>query len=813
MKNTRVCVRPFLMFLLLGVFPFYVAACQFDLSGRPAPDWTYECETKVWDCVLTNAPLDVKLGGSPEITNYGMEKDLWGNHTQSYKAYYDINIVIAAIGLDALKGSLLIRTGSKDWVINTADFLRVELKNDAEGFYIAYDSRADPKPSWLKQDYTRQDDPNTKQPYYITLSMVDQSKSSPGLVQLEVWQSKTVPQKGQVVNVPGNNYGNPVWQNIKGGNPAMYIVVLKPKSEVSCKGYTNFLIERNPEVRACLLAMEQTKIKDPREYAKALAQELCRQKYGQNSNKVCGETTCKPSGSTNCTYGKKVNVLTFSQGSEIRFAAPSKAEISIQGQAQTSTSTVTGTLHFQYQVSSGDMELNSLILNFAPVQTDVGKFQDIVVGLISPAKAHCLDAAPVFGQPCTNYQILKGDLKASTSVSVDGKPILWFSENILPIKITIDHTTRSFKAKGIVRAIIKINDQDTPMDIALDLYGDFVNFAPKAIGVESTKFAECEENTNKKPVILNAAGSFDIYAPVPTNLPRYEWYEDYGLSTEHLWGKQAKVIIPPHTLAYGVHKFTLIVGDKDGLVDMDTFEVTVGDTTPPYLTIPPDITTPIYPPGTKSVQVDIGQATASDACSQPTIANDAPENLLFPPGVTTVTWQADDDRGNITTAVQKVNVQVVLSLPLRLQGLLEKLQALVQTVITRVLSLPTQLQVEALDMSVSGDYDRVYCYVSFEGAPEVRLPEGASTFIQVQGGQGKIAEWAAGSRRLVLSIPEDGRLDLEGECWGWSGKTLHRLGTFAGKFPSATWDGARRSVEGTGFQIGIAVKPLRVEMP
>jgi hypothetical protein len=123
-------------------------------------------------------------------------------------------------------------------------------------------------------------------------------------------------------------------------------------------------------------------------------------------------------------------------------------------------------------------------------------------------------------------------------------------------------------------------------------------------------------------------------------------------------------------------------------------------------------------------------------------------------------------------------------------------------------TLATHLQVEALDMTVGGNYDRAYCYVSFESAPEARLPSDSNAFIKVQAGQGDIAAWASGMNKLVVPIPADGELEISGECWGWSGNKLNKLGSFSSKFATDTWDGARRLLEGGGFQIGIAIKPL-----
>jgi hypothetical protein len=123
-------------------------------------------------------------------------------------------------------------------------------------------------------------------------------------------------------------------------------------------------------------------------------------------------------------------------------------------------------------------------------------------------------------------------------------------------------------------------------------------------------------------------------------------------------------------------------------------------------------------------------------------------------------------------------------------------------------TLAKELQVEALDMTVPSGYSQVYCYVSFEGAPHVRVPAGTNDFIQVAGNTGNIGPWASGNNKLVVPIPGDDSLEVEGECWGWTGGKLSKFGTFSGKYPRATWDGTRRPLPGTGFEIGVAIKPF-----
>jgi hypothetical protein len=120
---------------------------------------------------------------------------------------------------------------------------------------------------------------------------------------------------------------------------------------------------------------------------------------------------------------------------------------------------------------------------------------------------------------------------------------------------------------------------------------------------------------------------------------------------------------------------------------------------------------------------------------------------------------------------------------------------------------PDRLQVEVVDMSMDRGYDKAYCYVSFENAPEVRMPGDDSEFVQVSGGQGNIASWAATSRKFVLPIPADDSLEMTGQCWGWSGQSLSELGTFSGAYARETWDGTRRPLQGNTYEIGLSVQP------
>jgi len=100
----------------------------------------------------------------------------------------------------------------------------------------------------------------------------------------------------------------------------------------------------------------------------------------------------------------------------------------------------------------------------------------------------------------------------------------------------------------------------------------------------------------------------------------------------------------------GTTTVTASATDAAGNTSNGSFTVTVVDTTPPVLTLPPNVTI------TMCERPSIGQATATDLASTPVVTNDAPE--LFGLGVTYVTWRATDPSGNVATGVQTVTVEL-----------------------------------------------------------------------------------------------------------------------------------------------------------
>lgn len=99
---------------------------------------------------------------------------------------------------------------------------------------------------------------------------------------------------------------------------------------------------------------------------------------------------------------------------------------------------------------------------------------------------------------------------------------------------------------------------------------------------------------------------------------------------------------------------TWTVTDASSNSAFDTQTVTVGDTTPPTITAPDDITVEGNTEG-GATGVVLGTPTVSDIVDpSPIVTNDAPS--FFPLGDTVVTWTATDASGNSASATQKVTV-------------------------------------------------------------------------------------------------------------------------------------------------------------
>lgn len=122
------------------------------------------------------------------------------------------------------------------------------------------------------------------------------------------------------------------------------------------------------------------------------------------------------------------------------------------------------------------------------------------------------------------------------------------------------------------------------------------------------------------------------------------------------------------------------------------------------------------------------------------------------------------------------------------------------------------LMVQVFDMTLHSPADSVYCYVSYEDAPERRIPDDINQFIAVKNGKAgfgglEVGAMVSAVNAILIPLPPDGKFDTGGKCLGWSGNQLIELGSFSGSFPMMEWDGARRIIKTAAYDIEFSMKP------
>jgi hypothetical protein len=125
--------------------------------------------------------------------------------------------------------------------------------------------------------------------------------------------------------------------------------------------------------------------------------------------------------------------------------------------------------------------------------------------------------------------------------------------------------------------------------------------------------------------------------------------------------------------------------------------------------------------------------------------------------------------------------------------------------------IATMLEIEGLYMLTSAGTDSAYCYVSLEGASEKRIPENAPATIQLKTGPtgtgSDINQHWGGERKVIVPMPIDEELTLEGKCLGLNGITPFILGTFKEQIPRGKWDGTTMEINEGLMVIGYRIQP------
>jgi len=641
-----------LAYLALLLPLVWQSGCSFDPSGYRFSEFTYECETRILQCRLKSveANFQVLASGVAWARLLGPKV---GDQVYCWVALPFGRI--QEISFEPFKRSTMLSVSHLGQSTDQAELLRVRMGRTAK-HYVAYDARPTQKPPWLKNEFVRRLDHN-KAPYFIKIATPE------GPVDLEIWEKKNnkgVLGAGEEIGLPGNLYQYPA-QAFPRERVAMYVTFFLPEiSPVDWNCWNPPAPEQRPHVFiTCASSPEE---------AASIAQTQCAGLLKSNpftpENWRCGETTAKKT-DDGCVGSGRWPMSSYLASSVVAFnSASSTVQFTFPGQAPIVRG-VDGLLHFEYLLDPlqcdcmRTMRVQSMRLQIPPITVpDAGAFTHVSFALVGTTDAFCDDLQKVGKKPCDSYRIVAGNFDSALSAfcTEENSWQLFQGNNSQDVVIQVDHAQKRCHVWGQFTTTVQIGDSPHAVTCDYDLSGEFLNFIPQASAIESQDGAPCREGANSEPIWLIATASYDIY-PSLSSMVSFDWYQDYGLPSERKWGSGLYFEIPPYSLPAGAHQFTLVVNDPLGAAATDDFTVTVYDLTAPFFTsVPPDAIA-LSLDG-NPVCVSIGQAQASDGCAlgELFMSHDAPADLLFPPGVTTVTWTAMDPSGNKAQATQKVFV-------------------------------------------------------------------------------------------------------------------------------------------------------------
>ena len=111
------------------------------------------------------------------------------------------------------------------------------------------------------------------------------------------------------------------------------------------------------------------------------------------------------------------------------------------------------------------------------------------------------------------------------------------------------------------------------------------------------------------------------------------------------------------------------------------------------------------------------------------------------------------------------------------------------------------LRLLLLSLTTQEAYDGVYCYASFNGSRYERLPAEPELLRPTSGELVYELPLQLPSRGLYsITVPSDGLVRLEGECWGRRGVQSVRIGRFSGSHAAPEWDGRDLTGELLAFE-------------
>ncbi len=102
----------------------------------------------------------------------------------------------------------------------------------------------------------------------------------------------------------------------------------------------------------------------------------------------------------------------------------------------------------------------------------------------------------------------------------------------------------------------------------------------------------------------------------------------------------------------------------------------------------------------------------------------------------------------------------------------------------------TSLRLLLLNLTTQEAYNGVYCYVSINGSRYERVPADPGLLHPTSGDLSYDLPLQLPNRGVyALSVPSDGLVRLDGECWGRRGVESLRIGRFSGSHARSEWDG------------------------
>jgi hypothetical protein len=114
----------------------------------------------------------------------------------------------------------------------------------------------------------------------------------------------------------------------------------------------------------------------------------------------------------------------------------------------------------------------------------------------------------------------------------------------------------------------------------------------------------------------------------------------------------------------------------------------------------------------------------------------------------------------------------------------------------------TSLNLLMLDLTTQEAYDGVYCYVSVNGSRYERLPDDPDVLLRPTRGElgYELPLQLPNRGQYALTVPSDGLVRLDGECWGRRGVQSLRIGRFSGSHARSEWDGRDLTSEVRAFE-------------